>query len=77
LLAQTGVVGTAIFFLPILLFPSLRKRLTLLRRPIFGNTIVPVVVVIMIRLMVDVELADVGTLIGLIAAMSSRPVNIQ
>jgi hypothetical protein len=69
LLAQTGLIGTFMFFLPILLFRTYRKRIVLTRNLVFGNSIMPVFVVIVLRLLIDVPLGDIGTLIGMLAAM--------
>ena len=69
LLAQTGLIGTLSFFLPILLFRTFRERIVLTRNLVFGNSIMPVFVVIVLRLLLDVHLGDIGILIGMIAAM--------
>lgn len=69
LLVQTGLIGTAIFFVPLLLIPNYRKRFGRMRGVIHGNVILPVFIVMILRLLVDAQLLDLGAFVGVIASM--------
>ncbi len=69
LLVQTGLIGTAVFFVPLILIPNYRKRFGRMRSEILGNVVLPVFVVMFLRLMVDSQLNGLGVFVGVIAAM--------
>ena len=69
LLVQTGLIGTALFFAPLLLIPNYRRRFGRMRYLIMGNVILPIFVVLLFKNMISGQLFSLGIFIGLIAAM--------